>query len=262
VKVFATYNIKGGVGKTASTVNLAYLSAHEGARTLVWDLDPQGAATFYFRVKPKIKGGGEKLILGKRKLDPRIRGTDYEGLDLLPADFSYRHLDLFLDAAKKPKKRLRRLLKPFAEDYDHVFLDCAPSISLVSESIFVAADCLLVPAIPTTLSLMTLDRLAKHLRRNGLDNLLVLPFFCMADMRKSMHREICLRPNDGPYRFLQARIPYSSYVERMGLHRAPLATFAGWSAPARAYEELWREIKVGVYGEMPQAFPVTPSWSR
>jgi len=239
LKVFAVYNIKGGVGKTASAVNLAYLSALEGARTLVWDLDPQGAATFYFRVKPKVKGGGKKLIEGKRNLDPRIRGTDFDKLDLLPADFSYRHLDLFLDAAKKPRKRLRRLLKPFAGEYDHVFLDCAPSISLVSESVFVAADCLLIPSIPTTLSLLTLERLAKHLRRNGLEKLLVLPFFCMADLRKSMHREI-----------------------RMGVHRAPLATFAAWSTPAHAYEELWREIRARVYGKNPLAFPVTPSWSR
>jgi chromosome partitioning protein len=262
VKIFATYNIKGGVGKTASCVNLAYLSAREGARTLVWDLDPQGAATFYFRVKPKVKGGGKKLIEGKAGLDPRIRGTDFDNLDLLPADFSYRHLDLFLDAAKKPRKRLRRLLKPFADEYDHVFLDCAPSISLVSESVFVAADCLLVPSIPTILSLLTLERLAKHLRRNDMEKLRVLPFFCMADLRKSMHREICLSPQEGPYDFLEARIPYSSYVERMGIHRAPLATFAGWTAPAHAYEELWREIRAKVYGENPLAFPVTPSWSR
>jgi cellulose biosynthesis protein BcsQ len=262
VKIFAIYNIKGGVGKTASAVNLAYLSALGGARTLVWDLDPQGAATFYFRVKPKVKGGGKRLIEGKRKLDPRIRGTDYERLDILPADFSYRHLDLFLDGAKKPRKVLRRLLKPFAGEYDHVFLDCAPSISLVSESVFVAADCLLVPSIPTTLSLMTLGRLARHLEKNDLGTLLVCPFFCMADLRKSMHREICLNPQDVPYPFLEARIPYSSYVERMGIHRAPLATFAGWSAPAHAYEDLWKQIKSRVYGERPQAFPVTPSWSR
>ena len=262
MKVFATYNIKGGVGKTASAVNLAYLSALDGARTLIWDLDPQGAATFYFRVKPKVKGGAKKLIEGKRMLDPHIRGTDYERLDLLPADFSYRHLDLFLDATKKPTKRLRRLLRPFAGEYDHVFLDCAPSISLVSESIFVAADSVLVPSIPTTLSLLTLERLAKHLRRNGLEKLQVFPFFCMVDMRKSMHREICFGPTAGPYDFLDTRIPYSSYVERMGLHRAPLATFAAWSAPAHAYDELWREIKAKVYGEGPRAFPVTPSWSR
>jgi cellulose biosynthesis protein BcsQ len=57
MKVIASYNIKGGVGKTATAVNLSYLAAWEGNSTLVWDLDPQGAASFYFRVKPKVKGG-------------------------------------------------------------------------------------------------------------------------------------------------------------------------------------------------------------
>lgn len=262
MKIFATYNIKGGVGKTASTINLAYLSALEGAKTLVWDLDPQGAATFYFRVKPKVKGGAKKLIKGSRQMDARIRGSDYENLDLLPADFSYRHLDLVLDGAKKPTKRLRRLLRPLAEEYDRIFLDCAPSISLVSESVFHAADVLLVPSIPTTLSLLTLERLEKHLRRNGLEKLPVLPFFCMADLRKSLHRDICLGEKPGPYRFLDARIPYSSHVERMGVFRAPLATFAGWSKPARAYEELWREVKVRVYGDTPHVLLGFPRWSR
>ena len=65
MSVFGVYNIKGGVGKTASTVNLAWLAASEGARTLVWDLDPQGAASFYFRIKPKVKSGARGLIANK-----------------------------------------------------------------------------------------------------------------------------------------------------------------------------------------------------
>jgi len=87
MKCLAMYNIKGGVGKTAAAVNLAYLAASGGARTLIWDMDPQGASSFYLRVKPGIKGGGSKLVRGKSDIDHLIRGTDYEFLDLLPADF-------------------------------------------------------------------------------------------------------------------------------------------------------------------------------
>ena len=63
--VLATYNVKGGVGKTSAAVNLARLAAEGGARTLLWDLDPQGASTYLFRVKPKVKGGGTKLVAAR-----------------------------------------------------------------------------------------------------------------------------------------------------------------------------------------------------
>jgi len=240
VKVLATYNIKGGVGKTATAVNLAYLAATEGSRTLVWDLDPQGAASFYFRVKPKIKGGGKKLIRRRSRVPRAIKSTDFDGLDLLPADFSYRHLDLTLDRTKKPAKRLVRVIEPLAEEYDYLFLDCPPSISLVSESVFEAADCLLVPTIPTTLSLRTLEQLTKHLRKQSI-RVEVLPFFCMVDLRKSLHCASLAEASE--HGFLRASIPYASVVERMGVHRAPLATFAATSAASLAFTTLWREIQ-------------------
>ena len=131
--VLASYNIKGGVGKTSAAVNLAYLAAREGATTLLWDLDPQGASTYLLRIKPRIKGGGRRLVRGKTEADERIKGTDYERLDLLPADFSYRHMDLDLDATRDPTRRLARVIAPLSDEYDYVFLDCPPSISLVSE---------------------------------------------------------------------------------------------------------------------------------
>ena len=245
MRVFATYNIKGGVGKTATAVNLAYLSARDGARTLVWDLDPQGAATFYFRIKPKVKGGSRKLVKGKRSLDLTIRGTDFDGLDLLPADFSYRHMDIDLERTKRPQRQLAHLLLPLALQYDHLFLDCPPSISLVSEGVFVAADTLLVPTIPTTLSLRTLTQLQRHLEEHSPRRPQMLPFFCMVDRRKALHRQVTDSATELGVPMLATEIPYSSVVEQMGIRRAPLATFAGSSQAAAAYEALWSEIRKG-----------------
>ncbi|RMG44716.1 MAG: ParA family protein [Acidobacteria bacterium] len=241
--VFATYNIKGGVGKTATAVNLAYLSARDGVRTLLWDLDPQGAASFYFRIRPRVEGAGEDLACGRLPAAELVRATDFEDLDLLPADLSYRHLDLALATTAAPAGQLRSLLEPLEAEYERVFIDCAPSISLVSESLFRAADVLLVPTIPTTLSLRTLEQLEDHLERDGPARPpLLLPFFCMVDRRKALHRVIRARARAASPRFLRSEIPYSSVVEQMGVYRAPVPVFARNSAQARAYEELWLEI--------------------
>ena len=242
MQTLASYNIKGGVGKTAAAANLAYLAAGEGRRVLLWDLDPQGAASFYFRIKPKIKGGSRKLISGKRDLDDLIKATDYPGLDLLPADFSYRHMDILLDAASHPTRRLRKLTKPLSAEYDLLLIDCPPSISLVSEAVFATADLLLVPVIPTVLSLRTLQQLREFAEKEKLNNLQLRPFFSMVDRRKKLHRELQEQlPADWP-ELLETAIPYASEVEKMGVERRPLQTFAPRSAPAQAYRELWREV--------------------
>lgn len=242
MRVLAAYNIKGGVGKTTTAVNLAFVAASEGFRTLVWDLDPLGAASFCFRIKPKIKGGGKALLRRERKLDSAIKGTDYEGLDLIPADFSYRKMDLALGTVKKPMRQLAQLSKPLAKAYDYLFLDCAPSISLVSENVFRTADALLVPMIPTTLSLRTYQQLLRHLDKHGLKDLRLLTFFSMVDRRRRLHREIL---ETLPLRYpniLATDIPYASQVERMGLERAPLGDYAADSMAAKAYASLWNEI--------------------
>jgi cellulose biosynthesis protein BcsQ len=239
VSVVACYHLKGGVGKTAAAVNLGHRFAERGARTLVWDLDPQGATTFYFRVKPKVKGGVQTLLRRSRDARRAIRGTDYEGLDLLPADFSARHLDVVLDRSKRPKRRFARTLRKLRNEYDIILLDCAPSIGLASESMFRAVDALLVPIIPTTLSLNSLEQLRRHLDRMRKPPA-VWPFFSMVDRRKALHREICDTMGNG---YLTTAVPYSSHVERMGLRRAPLASFAPKAPAAAAYAALAEEIE-------------------
>ena len=238
-KVLATYNIKGGVGKTSAAVNLGYLAASDGARTLLWDLDPQGASTYLFRVMPKVRGGGRNLLRRRSDVSRLIKGTDYTGLDLLPSDFSYRHMDLALDRFKDPTKRLARVLKPLRDDYDYIFLDCPPSISLVSESVFEAADALLVPIIPATLSSRTFEQL-EELVAGGPQ---VLAFFSMVEVRKSLHREVMARLRAAHVTMLGAAIPQADEVERMGVERDVVASFAPESRAAAAYRALWWDVR-------------------
>jgi chromosome partitioning protein len=240
VRVIAVYNIKGGVGKTSTAVNLAHVSATQGRRTLLWDLDPQGAATYILRIKPRVKGGGEALIQSRRPLDAAIKGTDYDGLDLLPADFTYRHLDLLLDAEKKPTRQLSRLLKPLGDEYDDIYLDCPPSMSLLSENVLRAADIVLVPLIPTTLSLRTMDQLRDFVAGLSGHRPAVLGFYSMVDRRKRLHREVL----DAPHThgdLAETSIPALSIVEQMAARRQPVTDFAPRSSVSQRYRKLWQE---------------------
>ena len=241
MKVVAVYNIKGGVGKTAACVNLAYSCAKSGMKTLLWDLDSQGASSFYFNVKPEIKGGTKKLFKTKA-ISELVKETDLEFLDLLPADFSYRHMDLFLDSEKKPKKQMREFLSRFEQDYDVLFLDCPPSFSLVSENVFNSADVMLVPLIPTTLSLRTYEQIMEYVGEHKKLSLRVMPFFSMVDKRKKLHCETMDDTENRISGVLQTSIPYLSIIEYMGVHRAPVGVFAPKSQAATLFDQLWTEI--------------------
>ena len=243
MKVLATYNIKGGVGKTSTAVNLAYLAAREGKRTLLWDLDPQGAATFIFRVRPRVKGGVHALVTRRRPIEEALKATDFEGLDLLPADFSYRNMDLELDDTKKRTTRLGQLLESVADEYDIAFLDCPPSVSLVSENVMHAADTLLVPLIPATLSLRTLDQLTRFIADSENRKPEVVAFFSMADQRKRLHREVIESIPRVQLRVAQTIIPSLAIIEQMAERRAPVPAFAPTSRAALCYEQLWAEVR-------------------
>jgi len=244
MKVLGIYSIKGGVGKTAAAVNLAYLAAVGGNRTLLWDLDPQAAATYCLRVKPKVKGGGKSLARGRGDLDDLVKATDFQRLDLLPGALSLRNLDVLLDDAKRPTKQLLRLLRPLSEAYDIVFLDCPPSLSLLSENVFRAVDLLLVPTVPTALSARALDQLAGFLDRHQMaSDLRVLPFFSMVNPALPTQAGAMERVRASHPHTLSTAIPLAAEVEYMGIHRLPLPAYAPACPAAAAYRALWAEVQ-------------------
>lgn len=238
----ALYNIKGGVGKTAGCVNLAYLAAEEGKKVLIWDLDPQGAATFYFQSEAGLKGNLKKLMSGEGDLTANIHPTEFENLSLVPADFSNRHLDAWLEELRQGKKKFRSMIGALQGSFDYLFLDCPPGIGALSEALFAASDVVLMPSIPTTLSLRTFDMVQSWLEAENHASTALLSYFSMVDIRKSMHQETLARYSRNKM-FLKNYIPYLSTVEKMGTHLAPVAWFAPSSYAAQCYRNLWKEFK-------------------
>lgn len=243
MRILAVTNIKGGVGKTTTAVNLSFLNAAGGKATVLWDLDPQGAATYTLRCEAGEGVSAKKLVSGKKELPELIVHSVHEDLDVLPSDFSYRNFDVHLAKRKHPTERLLRMSRALGDRYDTLFLDCPAGISLLSENVLRAADAVIVPLIPTPLSVRMLAQLRDFLAEAGWDDVALLPFFSMVDRRRAMHQEILEAARAEFPELLETEVPYSSEIERMALRRAPIASYAPRSAAAQVYTALWAEIE-------------------
>ncbi len=233
----AVYSSKGGVGKTAAAVNLSYSSSRRGKKTLLCDMDSQGAASFYYKISTRGKFSKKKFIKGN--LQKFICSTHYQNLDLLPAHFSFRNLDLVLDGKKRDE--LKTLFNRLADDYEVIIFDCPPNMTLLSEHLITAADQVVIPVIPTTLSIRALAQLMKFFDKIGADRKKMRAFFSMVERRKSMHVDTVKKYRKKKV-FLKALVPYLADVEKMGVSRAPVAVTMPGSPAAIAYDRLWMEI--------------------
>jgi cellulose biosynthesis protein BcsQ len=261
MKIIAISNIKGGVGKTTTAVNLAFLCAAGGRSTLLWDLDPQGAATYVLRCEPNEHVSAKKLVAGKRELPELLIPSGLANLDVLPADLSYRNFDVHLSARKHPTERLLKMSRSLRDQYAVLFLDCPPGISLLSENVLRAADAVVVPLLPTPLSVRMLAQLRDFVAAQGWTDLLLLPFFSMVDRRKSLHREVIASTRASYPGLLATEVPYSSEIERMSLRRSPIPAYSPRGAAGQVYSALWQEIDARAMGPRPPvnaAAPLTP----
>jgi chromosome partitioning protein len=243
MKIIAVTNIKGGVGKTTTAVNLAYLCAAAGQTTLLWDLDPQGAATYILRCEASENASAKKLVSGKRELPELLVPSSYDNLHVIPSDFSYRNFDVHLSGRKRPTERLLKMSRSLRKLYSALFLDCPPGISLLSENVLRAADAVVVPLVPTPLSVRMLMQLRDFIAARGWSDLTLLPFFSMVDRRKSLHHEVIDGTRERFPELLTTEVPYSSEIERMSLRRQPLPAYSPRGEVGQIYSLLWQEIE-------------------
>lgn len=235
--IIALYSPKGGVGKTTLAINLAWASATlSSRRTLLWDLDAQGGASYVLGQDP-VGSGIRAHIIENDEVAQLVRPTAYDRLSVLPSDPSLRHLDRHFHELGK-RGRLAKVASNLAADYDRVIIDCPPGLTETSEQILRASDLIVIPVIPSALSRRSLDAITEYLQRKKAPQVVLAPVFSMVDRRRHLHlQELAAHP-DWPV------IPMASAYERVSADRAPIgALLPRKSAPVEAVAQLWRRIE-------------------
>lgn len=247
MKTIAFYSLKGGVGKTTAAINIAYEAARSGVRTLLWDLDPQGAASFYSRMKP-LTLGAKKLMNPGGKTLASIRESDYDNLDVLPAGLANRKVAQVMHDGKRAKDRLQTSIRRIAPDYDLVVLDAPAGIDLEAENVMRAASLTVVPLVPTPLSMNSYHTVLSFMEEHKMNVSRLVAFFSLVDGRKKLHRELVAATVGVDEHVLSVQVPYASAVERMSVEREPLLAHHRRGKPGEAFRSLWAHLYERLWG--------------
>ena len=248
MKKIALYNIKGGVGKTTTTVNLACLLAKQGLSVLLWDLDPQGGSSYFFKQENFNDNTHDRLFDRYIPIYDVIRSTDTYQIDVISNDSKFS--DQFMNKASRitalnflNEDLINNTLNEVADDYDVCIMDCSPGRFQLHQNIFQAADLLLIPNVPAPLSVHCNNMLVKELQQKShTRKTTIVSFYNMVQSHKNLHKFYINNRDESQHYILNSHIPFYAEIENITLSKESIFHQLKEFKPNLYYQKLWQEV--------------------
>ena len=243
LRITAIYNIKGGVGKTTTAVNIACLLAKRGLSILIWDLDPQGGTSYFFNKPNKNDNNFLKLFGDYVSVYDVIEPTDTYHIDIISNDSKFS--EQFINNAAHLTRvhflnntAVQYVLDKVKDDYDVCIIDCPPGKFSIHDNVFNCANAVLVPNVPAPLSVYCSNILYNTFQQYNQTN--VLSFYNMVQARKKLHKQYVLTTN--AVKQLNSYIPFYTEIETITYNKESIFHRLKNSKSIIFYENLWEEV--------------------
>ncbi len=251
MRIFAVANQKGGVGKTTTTTSLGAALAEAGKRVLIVDLDPQGNATTGLGVDShRFERSVYDVLLNDVPMVDIVEPTGFPNLFVAPATLDLAGVEQELTTVISRELRLKRALDSVEGDFDYIFIDCPPSLGLITINAFAAATDIMVPVQTEFYALEGLTQLRNiiELVRRNINPALHISkvVLTMYDSRNTLAQDVAIEVRRHfPEELCNTKIPRTVRLAEAPSHGQPITTFDPTSRGAKAYRALAQEIMNG-----------------